>query len=145
MRNSRGRLSVLGVVVWLGGIGAVLGADSPFAGTWKIVLPEFRQGAESTPWLIKIDNEGNQLEVIAGVQPPFKEAKVEGLKNDGKTLRFSLAIPKFQTFSFVLQRPNKDQEGICGSVRFGAEVFPAWLEKTAQTEIDPVSALQKVL
>lgn len=132
------------VVWWLGLVGGVLGADSPFAGTWKIVLPEFRQGAESNPWLIKIDDQGQSLEVIAGVQPPFKEAKVLEVKNDGKTLRFSLAIPKAQTFSFVLIAPGKDQQGICGTVRFGAEVFPMWLEKTAQTEIDPANALQKV-
>lgn len=136
------RQMVAAGVVWLGVVSLAFAADSPFAGTWKVVLPEFRQGAEANPWLIKIDSEGKALEVIAGVQPPFKEAKVQDLKNDGKTLRFTLAVPKSQTFFFTLVTATK--EGVRGNVRLGAEVFPMWLEKTTQTEIDPMTAVQKV-
>lgn len=119
-------------------------AESPFEGRWKVLLPEFRVASEANLWLLKIAEEGKSIEVLAGIQAPFKEAKVQQVKADAKSVRFSLVVPRAQTFHFTLMAPAKGAEGLLGSVRIGSEMLPVWLVKTEQTEIDPATALARV-
>lgn len=123
--------------------GIAFAADSPFEGTWKVLLPQAQ--FELNPWLVKIDKGGKAVEVVAGVQPPFKATTVKDVKIDAKSMRFTLAVPKGQVFSFVMLPPSADdKETLRGSVRIGAAVMAAWMEKTELTEIDPMMARQKI-
>jgi hypothetical protein len=119
-----------------------MAADSPFAGTWKVLLQ--LQQSEVNLWLLKIDKDGTEVEVVAGVSREHKAAKAAGIKGSEKSLSFNLEMPPNQGFTFALLPPKKDKETVLGTVIVGANVLPVWLEKTDQSEIDPKSASQKI-
>ncbi|MGL4550639.1 MAG: hypothetical protein ACRC33_05590 [Gemmataceae bacterium] len=127
-------------------LAGVAAADTPFEGTWKVLLPQPRTASEATAWLLKIDKAGKKLEIVAGIDKAFTEAAVSGVVADGRGLRFTLTPAKGLPHGFVVMPPPKDdRESARGSVTVGGgAVAPVWLEKTELTEIDRRTAVQKV-
>ncbi len=144
----RSWMSPLAILLVLGAAtGVALAADSPYEGTWKVLLPQ--QQFEVNLWLLKIDKEGKAVEIVAGVAPQFKNAKVDNIKTGAKTMSFILNVAgkgaQTQFFAFTIQPPPKDdKETIRGAVRIGNTMLPVWFEKTEQTDIDPKMAQQVV-
>jgi hypothetical protein len=141
-------MSPLAILLVLGAAaGVALAADSPFEGTWKVLLPQAQ--FEISLWILKIDKEGKAVEVVAGAAPQFKDAKVSNVKAGKKSLSFLLNVAgkggNPQVFAFTIVPPSADdKETVRGACRIGPSMLPCWLEKTEQTDIDPKTAQQQV-
>src|SRR5262245_25657494 len=110
----RHRWPSLLVVLLLAGVAA---ADSPFAGTWKVMFVQPNNMAERTLWLVKVGGDGKKLEVVAGLNRSYMDSAVKDVKLDDKGMRFTLTPVKGQPFEFVMLPPPKDdREMMRGSV-----------------------------
>jgi hypothetical protein len=118
-------------------------AAAPYAGSWAVTVLSNNQ--EINVWLLKIEDKDGKpdVQVIGGIQPPFKEAKVSKVSADAKALRFTLNA-RNTDFALTVHYPADKTKDLRGSVQINDNVEGVILKPTEQTEIDPMKAVQPV-
>ncbi len=128
-----GSAALVALVISLG-VGRA--AESPYAGNWKLI---FIQGlAESTQAILKIEDKGGKLQ--ASVSIPGVQAKVENLKIDAQSIRFTLNVGRSLEVAAYPHPMAAKANRIPGSIQFGKQYIPLILEKTDATEVDQKKA-----
>jgi hypothetical protein len=141
---------LLGVIAVTGTARSARADDLPYEGTWKILLiqtPMTPQGPvvqEVNFWLVKPNQKGTRVKVVAGVNPAFASQKASEVKADGSSLHFLLK-GKDNEFGIAAYVPKgKDKpEALLGSLRFGSNFIPLRMEKTEATTIDQKTAVKQ--
>jgi hypothetical protein len=144
MRHSWKRGLVVGLAVGLLAAVGSAPAAAPYAGSWSVTVLSNNQ--EVTVWLVKIDDKDGKTEVkvIAGIAPPFKDAKVKNVSADAKALHFTLNARNTDFVFTVLPADDKTKE-MRGTVQISDNnVEPVVLKPTEETEIDQKKATPTV-
>ncbi len=130
-------LGLLLASLLLAGVGtAVLAADAPLAGTWKVVLP-MTQGGTRAWWLVKFENKDNKW--TAAIQATGKgvpEASIEGLNVTAQDIRFTLKVPSQGIFQFAAKMPKEQTPKILGEFIKSGNVLAAELQRTTVASLD---------
>jgi len=121
--------------------GSARAADSPYPGTWKVVVP---QGDEEKAWfIIRVEDKGAGPTIApVWANKDFKEVKLQAEKPKGSALRFTAEAET--VYQFVVYPPpgDKHPEKLLGSVAFHRFRAFVRLERTAEKEIDATQAVK---
>src|SRR5262245_9404081 len=111
-------------------------ADTPFKGTWKLIVTD--RGQDITLALIRIEgaDAAPTVTVAEAGSPLFRDAKVEEARGDASGVRFTL-VGGGTPFRFAASRSRADAKVLFGSVQIRNQLQPITLERTTETEIDP--------
>ncbi len=114
-------------------------AAAPYVGTWALKV--LSNNEEINVWVLKIEEKDGKpaVSVVAGIAPPFKDAKVSDVSADAKSLHFTLNA-RNTDFVISTQLPADKTKNLLGTVQINDNVEPLSLEPTDQTEIDPMKA-----
>jgi hypothetical protein len=118
------------------GIGRGCTAQTPFAGSWKVVA--IQNVSELTLAILKIEEKDGkpQASIVAGLQG-FDKATVENVKADARALRFTLKVGRdLEAVAYAPGMGAKVDRAL-GSLLVGKQYLPLILEKTDATELDP--------
>jgi hypothetical protein len=120
-------------------------ADSPHAGTWKVIVlepnPRVMALQELSVWLVQIDKEGKKAKVLSSM-PGFK-GESSKLQAEDMLLRFNV-VARGAEFHVVGHVPPGKAKGkvLLGSVEVRGSFIPIRLERTSDKEIDPKAAVK---
>ncbi|MFO0841485.1 MAG: hypothetical protein U0797_03660 [Gemmataceae bacterium] len=117
-------------------LGASRAADSPYAGTWKVTVPN--QRFELTFLVVKIDKAGQAVSPVTGLNQ-YARAEVSDVKGGDKALTFRVAAGR-ESLLVTAVPPGKDADVMLGSVQVHERVLPAWLRRTTVEELTPANS-----
>jgi hypothetical protein len=123
---------------------ALLAADPP-AGTYKVMLP--LQEGERPLWLLTLESKDGKWSGSATHSPGVPEAKVEDLKVEKDMLSLTLNLGKAGAFQFEGRVRKEKDAKVLGTVTVRGKdaLFPAILEPTALTSLDPYDVARELL
>jgi hypothetical protein len=131
-----------GVLLLPGGARA---AEEAPAGTWKLTFAAPGRPPSSL-WLVKLQRDGEKWTgTIAAVGEGVpKESSVEDVRVNGDKLSFTLKIPR-QTLSFEGKLTKLDAKKILGSLGFGPQAIPAFLEATTLKSLESYEVNKEII
>lgn len=112
-------------------------ADLPFAGNWKVCLPQ--QDVDVSPWVVKIGPDGKKVTLVAGLNQ-YAKTKVGDVKADAKSVSFALSLGPNKVQVTALPPSGKDKDLMLGSVQINSNILPVWLRRTTVEELTPANA-----
>jgi hypothetical protein len=125
---------------------ALLAADPP-AGSYKVMLP--LQEGERPLWLLTLESKDGKWSgsTVAAPGGGIPEAKVEDVKVDKDTLSLTLNLGKAGAFQFEGKVRKEKDAKLLGTVtvRGKEAIFPAILEPTTLTSLDPFEVSRELL
>jgi hypothetical protein len=140
MRRFLSVAALLAAVLLLSGPGRA--ADSPYAGTWKVLF--MPPGGEQALFLVKVETSAAtpKIEMLSSGIPGLKEAKFEVAKPTGDALAFTVEAKGIPTLKFNIYTPKgeKEPKKLLGSIEIRGDRFFARLERTEDKELDPKTA-----
>jgi hypothetical protein len=119
-------------------------AEVPYAGTWKVTL--FANVRELNFWLVKFEGEDDKVRgSVVATLPQFKGLKLEGLKADASSVRFTLqsGAQSFRLVAYVPKGKGKPK-ALLGALATSGRYLPVRLEPTEDTKLDPKTAARPV-
>jgi hypothetical protein len=125
--------------------GGARAAEEAPAGTWKLTFaPPGRP--PSTLWLVKLERDGEKWTgtITAVGEGVPKESTVEDVRVQGDKLSFTVKIPR-QTLSFEGKVTKPDAKKILGSLGFGPQAIPAFLEATTLKSLESYEINKEIL
>lgn len=119
-------------------------AEANIAGNWKITVLD--QGDQPTLYILKFENKGGKWAgsvVASGDDVP--EAEVSELSVAGDKVFVSLKIDTNSFFTFEGRTPTQLGAPIRGSINLGRNLFPAQLEATKLTALNPFELNKEIV
>jgi hypothetical protein len=130
-------LVAAGLLLWL--CVPVHAADTPAAGTWKLVVHE--NGTEISLLIIKLEGKKDKLtaETLSAGIPAFKDAKVEVDKTSAKAIDLTITRSDGAKFGATAYLPMDEEKPrrLRGSFTLGRNRLFLEMERTDLTELDP--------
>ncbi|MFO0881632.1 MAG: hypothetical protein U0840_30410 [Gemmataceae bacterium] len=128
-------------IAWVCLLPGVIGAaDSPFAGTWKVSVPN--QKFDVSLWILEVDAAASKVSLVAGLEA-YAQTRIGSVKATPRSLEVNLTAGP-NTIQLQVQAPGKGKkEELLGAMLLGSNILPLWLQRTTMTELAAGSAVKE--
>jgi hypothetical protein len=124
--------------------GPATAAETGLAGNWKVTVLD--QGEQPTLYILTFENkDGKWVGSVSANSEEVPEAEVNEITLTGDKLFVSLKVGDNSFFSFEGRMPAQAGGAIRGSFNIGRNLFPAHLETTKLSTLDPYELNKEVV